>query len=337
MQEALLYKKLDDNHVQCELCNHFCVIKDKKFGICKTRTNNGGTLTSVVHGKPLSVNIDPIEKKPIYHFYPGSLSYSLGTYGCNFSCLNCHNWTWSQAEKIEEKIGKVDFVAPEKIVADAISNGCRSISYTYNEPTLSLEYYLEIMKIAHNHKLKNIWVTNGFMSEKCLSMLLPYLDAVNVDMKSYEEKFYRKYCGGKLRPVLENIKRLYDEQIHLEITTLLIPGLTDDSEMLRDLTGFIANSLDVDTPWHVTKFSSAISFELQNMTDTSDIDINRAYEIGKQSGLNFVYVGNMPGDQKENTYCHKCGELCIRRFAYRIERFDVGGSCPKCNQVLGIY
>jgi pyruvate formate lyase activating enzyme len=335
MHEALLYKKLKNNSVQCELCNHFCIIEKGQLGVCASRINVDGRLDSLVGGRSVSTTTDPIEKKPLFHFLPGSLTYSLGTYGCNFTCLNCHNWTLSQAENIQEKVEKIEEVPPEKIVFDAIQSGCRSISYTYNEPTQSVEYYLEIMKIARNNKLKNIWVTNGFMSEKCLSLIMPYLDAVNVDLKSFDGYFYKEHCGGRLEPVLKNIEILYNEQVHLEVTTLLIPGLTTSSEMLIDLSNYIA-SLDIDIPWHITKFSALISHKLTKNKDTDEKDVHSAYEIGKQAGLNFIYVGNMPGDQKENTYCHNCGELCIRRFAYRIERFDVKKACPNCSQLLGI-
>lgn len=336
MREALLYKKLKSNSVQCELCNHFCVIKNNNSGICLCRVNRGGILTNIIHGKLTSINVDPIEKKPLFHFLPGSLTYSLGTYGCNFTCKNCHNWTLSQEDNLEDKSRELEEISPEKIVEDCLQNNCKSIAYTYNEPTIPLEYYLEIMKIAHKNNLKNVWVSNGFMSEKCLSLIMPYLDAVNIDLKSFEDNTYKEYFGARLEPVLSNLKTLHNEQIHLEITTLIIPGLSNDVEMLSNISNFIANNLDVDVPWHISKFSASISYNLKHKQDTSDSDIYSAYEAGKQSGLNFIYVGNMPGDQKENTYCYNCGELCIRRFTYSVERFDINGSCPKCDHILGI-
>lgn len=336
MQEALAYKKLDNKAVQCELCNHFCFIKNNKSGICSSRTNKEGVLKNINYGKLKANNIDPIEKKPLFHFMPGSSSYSIGTYGCNLKCLNCQNWELSQEENTEEKISSLEREDPETIVEVAIMHNCKSISYTYNEPTISFEYYLDVMKIAHQKKLKNIWISNGFINQKYLKMLLPYLDAINVDLKSFEDDFYRKYCGARLEPILENLKILYNEQIHLEICSLIIPGISSDYEMLFNLCNFIAQKLDPDTPWHASKFSALASYGLKQLTDTEDNDIQNAYEAGKQAGLNFIYVGNMPGDQKENTYCPECGELCIRRFAYRIERFDVKGLCPKCSRYLGI-
>lgn len=336
MQEAKLYIQKEESVVQCKLCNHFCVIPEGQSGICLCRINEAGTLYNLLYGKPVSINIDPIEKKPLFHYLPGTLSYSLGTYGCNFTCLNCHNWVLSQENNVKEKLSKLKYISPEKIVEDALESDCRSISYTYNEPTIPFEYYLDIMKIAKKNKLKNIWVSNGYMSEAGLNAIIPYLDATNIDLKSFNSDIYQQYYGANLEPILSNLKKLHNEQVHLEITTLLIPGISNDPEMLADLTNFISNSLDPDIPWHINKFSAKISYKLQKNQDTREKDIQIAYEIGKQAGLNYIYVGNMPGDQKENTYCPNCGELCIRRFFNNVERFDRAGECPNCKQILGL-
>lgn len=336
MQEAKFYQKKEKNLVKCNLCNHFCLINKGKTGVCRVRKNIDGKLNSLVYGYPVAINVDPIEKKPLFHFLPGTFSLSLGTLGCNFFCANCQNWDISQANKIEEKIKKLDYVSPEKIIESAIGDGCSSISCTYNEPTIFTEYALDIMKLARINGLKNVWVSNGYMSNDCLKEIIPYLDAINVDLKSMDEKFYKTNCGAKLKPVLENLKTLKQEQVHLEITTLIIPTLSDDIGMLTEIADFIVNELDSDVPWHISKFSPEISWKLKKIPPTGDDIIYEAYEIGKEAGLKYVYVGNIPGDQKENTYCSKCGELAISRFGYNIERHDNNGRCAYCDKSLDI-
>ena len=334
--EARFYKKLDNNTIRCELCNRFCVIPDGKTGICRVRQNKNGKLLSLVYGYPVAVNVDPIEKKPLFHFLPGSQTYSLGTLGCNFACANCQNWDISQAKGIEEKVKQIEFISPEQIVDNALGEDCFSISYTYNEPTIFTEYALAIMKLARANDLKNIWVSNGFMSAKCLDEVISYLDAINVDLKSIDDDFYKTNCQARVQPILDSLKRLKQEQVHTEITTLIIPTLSDDRDMLKKMADFIANELDVETPWHLSKFSPAISWKLKKIPSTPDDIIYDAYEIGKQAGLKYVYVGNLPGDEKENTYCPHCGELAIRRLGYEIERYDLNGRCSYCDNSLDI-
>jgi len=336
MHEAKFYKKLKGNLIQCQLCNHFCAIKDGEVGVCRTRINKDGKLYSLVYGYPIILNVDPVEKKPLYHFQPGSFSYSLGTLGCNFACANCQNWDISQAKNIENKIKQMDKIDPDKIVEQAIGNDCKSISYTYNEPTVFAEYALDIMRLAREHNLKNIWVSNGFMSKQCLDDILPYLDAINVDLKSMDDEFYKNNCNARVKPVLNNLKIIKQAGVHLEITTLIIPTLSDSAEMLEQLANFIVAELDTDVPWHLSKFSPEISWKLKNSLPTGDDLIYRAFEIGKKAGLKYVYVGNLPGDQKENTYCPKCGELAIRRMGYHIERLDNKGRCAYCDKNLDI-
>ena len=334
MLKAKFYKQLDDSKVQCQLCNHFCVISNNQTGICRARQNQQGQLYSLVYGYPVALNIDPIEKKPLFHFQPGSLSYSLGTLGCNFSCANCQNWNISQATGIEAKTKYIDFIKPEKIVKNALATSCSSIAYTYNEPTIWTEYALDIMKLARKNKLKNVWVSNGYMSPDCLKAILPYLDAANIDLKSMDEDFYLENCGAKLGPVLDNLKRLKKEKIHTEITTLIIPSLSDEPKMLKKIAEFIASELGPEIPWHISKFSSEISWKLKNLPETEDEIIYKAYEIGKKAGLKHIYAGNMPGDKKENTYCPNCGQLAIKRLGYQIERLDKNGKCAKCGENL---
>jgi len=337
MTEGKFYKKLGHENLQCQLCQHYCFIKDKKEGICRARINRGGKLYSLVYGFPVAQNVDPVEKKPLFHYYPGSYTYSFGTLGCNLHCANCQNWQISQAKQVEEYGKKSAFISPERIVNEALSNGCRSIAYTYNEPTIFTEYALDIMKLARENELKNVWVSNGYMSRACLSAIIPYLDAINVDLKSMSEDFYKDYCGARLKPILENLKILNDSLVHLEITSLIIPGLTDDPVMLNQLAAFIAVELDLNIPWHISKFSPDISWKLKKAAATSDELVYTAWEIGREAGLNFVYAGNLPGDERENTYCPSCGELAIRRFGYEIERFDNHGRCDKCDKDLEIF
>lgn len=336
MKEASFYKAGKNNSANCFLCNHNCVIAEDQSGICSVRVNKNGKLYSLNYGYAVAQNIDPIEKKPLFHFMPGSLTYSIGGYGCNFKCENCQSYSTSQVENIAEKLAKTDFVTPERIIEEAIGNDCQSIAYTYSEPTVSSEYVLDIMRLAHANDLKNVWVSNGFMGKDCLNAILPYLDAVNLDLKSFDNDFYLHNCSAKLKPVLENLKTLKQEQVHLEITTLIIPGLSDDIDMLGELAEFIAVELDADTPWHLTKFYPDLSWKLKNLPITGEDIIYQAYEIGRDAGLKYVYVGNIPGDQKENTYCPKCDELAIRRLGYNIERFDHNGRCVYCDRSLDI-
>lgn len=349
MQEARFYKKLKDDIVQCGLCNHFCVLKSGELGFCHARKNVDGKLYSLVYGYPVSVGIDPIEKKPLFHFLPGSDSFSFGTFGCNFRCKNCQNFTISQEDKIEEKVKGEDkrgglrqgskgfpFVPPQAIVNKAKDYKCQSISYTYVEPTIFAEYALDIMKLAHREGLKNVWVSNGFMSSEALNEIMPYLDAVNIDVKSFDEDFYRSNCQARLKPILENLKVLKENKIHTEITTLLIPTLSDSPEMIKKIARFIHDELGADTPWHLSRFSPEISWKLQALPKTDLRVLEEAYEIGKTVGLKNVYLGNMAPSDKENTYCSQCGEIAIERHYYKIKRFDKNGKCRNCGADLNI-
>ena len=336
MQKALFVQSNNSKSVTCQLCNHFCVIPKGKSGLCQTRVNSNGTLEALNYGYPVALNIDPIEKKPLYHFMPGSRTFSLGTLGCNFACSNCQNWDISQAKSLQAKIKDLDYYRPERIIEETVGNDCESISFTYNEPTIFSEYALDIMKLAHQHDIKNVWVSNGYMSEECLEAIIPYLDAINVDLKSFSQDFYSNNCNARLQPILDNLIKLKQEQVHLEITTLIIPGYTDDLDTFSQIADYIVNELDGDTPWHLSRFSSSLSWKLKDSPSTPDHIIYEAHEIGKEAGLKYVYVGNVPGDQKENTYCPRCGELAIRRMGYQIERLDNQGLCSNCDRSLDI-
>ncbi len=335
MKEALLYRKLKNNKVRCYLCSHQCLINLGKRGICGVRENRRGKLYTLVYGKVIAFGVDPIEKKPLFHFLPGSLAYSLATVGCNFRCQNCQNWQISQAPRLSKRIQGFKF-SPSEIVEETLKNRCQSIAYTYTEPTIFLEYALDIMKIAKKKGLKNVWVSNGFMSSKALELISPYLDAINIDLKSFKDKTYQKYFGGRLEPVLKNLKEIKEKGIWLEVTTLIIPGVNDQEEEIRQIALFIKKELGRETPWHISKFSPEISWQMQSYSPTPKETIQKAREIGLEIGLKYVYSGNLWDDLGENTYCPKCGELNIERKGYIIRRFDKQGKCWKCGEDLDL-
>lgn len=295
MQKCELYKKLNNKRVQCQVCNHYCVIENNQRGRCGVRENQNGTLYSLVYGQPCALNVDPIEKKPLFHFLPGTSTLSIATVGCNFACWNCQNWEISQS--VKENATSDGFkqreVLPEKIVGLAIESKTPSISYTYTEPTIFLEYALDIMKLAKQAGLKNIWVSNGFFTKETFELIKPYLDAANIDLKSFDDSFYQKYCNGRLQPVLDNLKKLKPAGIWLEITTLIIPTLSDSPEMLAEMAKFIKSELGEEIPWHISRFSSAISWKLQHLPDTPLKTLKMAYEIGKETGLTNIHLGNI--------------------------------------------
>jgi pyruvate formate lyase activating enzyme len=327
MKEALFYENLDGK-IRCRLCNHQCVIKEGKRGICGVRENHGGKLYALVYGRSVSAGIDPIEKKPFFNFYPASTAYSLSTVGCNFRCLNCQNWNISQMPKGKE--GKIigEELLPERIVTEARNRGCRSIAYTYTEPTIFYEYAYDTAKLAHTEGIKNLFVTNGYTSPEAIRELSPFLDAANVDLKGFSEDFYHTMCGARLQPVLDTI-RLYKELgIWVEVTTLIIPGYSDDDAQLKGIAAFI-RSVDENIPWHVTAFYPA--YKLLDVPPTPVESLRKARRIGMDAGLRYVYEGNIPGEGGENTYCYQCGELVIKRHGFEIrENRLAGGKCPTC-------
>jgi pyruvate formate lyase activating enzyme len=336
MKEAMLYEKLPDNRIRCNLCAHRCSIIDGKKGICQVRENRDGTLYTLVYGRTISQNIDPIEKKPLFHFYPGSTAYSIATPGCNFRCAWCQNWEISQMPKQQHLIAGYE-ATPEQIVTQARRWGCRSIAYTYTEPTIFFEYAYDTARLARAAGLANIFVTNGYMTEEMLEIFQPYLDAANVDLKAFRDKTYRKYVGARLQPVLDNLKAIEQLGIWLEVTTLIIPGINDDSAELQDAAQFIVRELGADTPWHITRFFP--DYHLTDVPPTPQESLERAWEIGRSAGLRYVYLGNIPGEEKQNTYCSACGTLLIRRnifgvLANRIKK----GCCPDCGcAIAGVW
>ena len=328
MKEAMFFEKLDDKRVKCNLCRHHCVIEDGKKGICRVRENHGGVLYSLVYRKLISENIDPIEKKPLYHFYPGTTSFSVATVGCNFRCLNCQNYEISQLPKgIGQIVGRD--VAPEKIVEDALSHSCKSIAYTYTEPTIFFEYAYEIAKIATQKSLKNVFVTNGYTTREALTTIKPFLHAANVDLKSFSDETYKKLCGARLENVLDCIRSYKEMGIWIEITTLVIPEINDSESELRQIAEFI-KSVGPEIPWHVSRFYPRYRLIEKPPTPVDTLRIAR--EIGLEVGLRYVYEGNVPGEGGENTYCYKCKKVLIKRYGYQIiENNIVNLRCPGCN------
>jgi pyruvate formate lyase activating enzyme len=327
MKEAMFYKGLDGK-IKCTLCNHYCIIKEGKKGICGVRENRGGKLYSLVYGKSIAIDIDPIEKKPFFNFFPGATAYSIATVGCNFHCLNCQNWEISQMPKGKE--GKIigQELSPKEIVANAKRKGCKCIAYTYTEPTIFFEYAYDTAKLAHEQGIKNVFVTNGYTSSEAIKAIAPFLDAANIDLKGFSEDFYHKICGARLQPILDNIKLYKELGIWIEVTTLIIPGYSDDESQLREIAEFI-KSVGEDIPWHITVFYPA--FKLQDVPPTPIESLRRARKIGMDVGLRYVYEGNVPGEGGENTYCYNCGKLIIGRYGFEIRANKlINGSCPNC-------
>jgi len=334
-KEAYLYKKLINRKVQCQTCAHKCIILPQRRGICGVRENINGKLYALNYGKAIALNIDPIEKKPFFHFLPGSYSLSIATVGCNLRCLNCQNWDISQGFKEKKEIPGED-LSPKEIVKIALKNKLPSISYTYTEPTIFLEYALDTMKLAKKAGLKNNFVSNGFMSEESAQMVIPYLDANNIDLKSFSDEFYIENCGARLQPVLDTIKLMKKSGVWVEITTLAIPTLSDSEEMFRNIANFIKKELGSETPWHISQFSGAISWKLQHLPETPVETLQMGHRIGKETGLKYVYTGNIPGLPSEDTFCPKCNAIVIDRTGYIINRRDKNGKCPKCGQDLNL-
>ena len=335
MKEVYLYKRLPDKSVQCQNCAHYCVVPPGKRGVCGVRENIDGKLYALNYGKAIAVNIDPIEKKPLFHFLPGSYSLSIATVGCNFKCYSCQNWDISQMPCLTGKI-KGEDLPPEEIVKIAKKNNLPSISYTYTSPAVFSEYALDAMRLAKEQGIKNCWVSNGFWSKELFDLISPYLDAANIDLKGFTDEFYQKYCGGKLEPVLETLKRIKKAKIWLEITTLVIPELNDSEKALEGIAKFIYKELGSCVPWHISRFSGSISWKLQNTPDTPIETMKKAWQIGKKIGLKYVYTGNAPGLPSEDTFCPKCNALCIDRTGYIVNRYDKNGYCPKCGENLNI-
>lgn len=339
MIRARLYETLSGSKVKCLACNHYCTIAPGDTGICGVRENRDGQLFSLVYDRVVATAVDPIEKKPIFHFKPGSLSFSIAAPGCNFKCRFCQNADISQVSDREDPFaGRLagSAMTPETIVAKAVEHGCQSISYTYTEPTVFFELVLDTAMLAKDAGLANILVTNGFMSPKLLQASAAVLDAANVDLKSFSDKFYTRYCKGRLEPVKETLKTMVDLGIMMEVTTLVIPGLNDDPSELGRMASFIAEELGTSTPWHLSRFHPA--FQLTQTGPTPVETLEKACDIALSTGLVHVYTGNVPG-ARENTCCSACGQIVVKRFGYSVENLlTQTNKCPGCGaSVFGIY
>ncbi|MDI7261716.1 MAG: AmmeMemoRadiSam system radical SAM enzyme [Thermodesulfobacteriota bacterium] len=335
MKEAMLYSPLEGEKVGCYLCNHRCVISPSKRGICGVRENREGKLFSLVFGHPISMNVDPIEKKPLFHLLPGSTSFSIATVGCNFRCLQCQNYEISQMPADKKKIDG-SFAPPSQIVSLAKEYQCRSISYTYTEPTIYFEYAYETAVLASQEGIKNIFVTNGYMTEEALKTIQPYLDGANVDLKGFQERFYKEVCGARLKPVLENLRLMRELGIWVEITTLVIPTLNDSDKEFEEIAQFIL-SLGAEVPWHISAFYP--TYKMLNLPRTPATTLHRAKEIGMKAGLRYVYCGNIPGQGGEDTFCHQCGRNVIERVGFRVAKNDLAkGECRHCHaKIEGVW
>jgi pyruvate formate lyase activating enzyme len=336
LKEAMFYEKLEDKMVTCNLCSHRCSrIADSKRGICRVRENRDGKLYSLVYGRIAARSVDPIEKKPLFNFLPGSRSYSIATVGCNFRCDNCQNYDISQLPKERGIIVGQD-VSPEDIVLAAKLSNCESIAYTYTEPTIFFEYAYDTAKRAKKEGIKNVFVTNGYITAEALKEISPYLDAANIDLKSFSDEFYRKNCGARLKPVLDSIRLYKSLGIWTEITTLIIPTLNDSEDELQKIAEFI-KEVGEDTPWHISQFYP--TYKLIDLPRTPVSTLRKAREIGLEAGLKYVYEGNVPGEDGENTYCPNCGKLLIHRFGYHIKENKIKNSaCTYCGaKIDGIH
>lgn len=333
-KEAMLYEKLDNNGVHCYLCSHECKIAKSKLGICGVRQNTGGELYSLVYAQTIAANIDPIEKKPLFHFLPGSKSFSIATVGCNFKCGFCQNWNISQISAKNGGITSGREMLPAQVVEEAKKSGCLSISYTYTEPTIFFEYAYDTARLAKEAGLYNTFVTNGFMTRQALDTISPYLDAANVDLKSFSEDYYKKNCKAHLSPVLDSIAYMKKLDIWVEVTTLVIPGENDSEEELNQIAGFIAQ-VDKNIPWHISRFHPDYQFSDRSATPLNTLQM--AMEIGKKCGLNYVYPGNVA--EESDTRCPQCGELLIKREYYRALTVNLkNGKCKSCESYInGIW
>ena len=332
-KEAMLYKKLENQKVSCFLCSHRCMIGDSQYGVCGVRRNEKGTLFSYVYGEVIASHVDPIEKKPLYHFLPGSKSYSIATMGCNFRCGFCQNWEISQLSKRDGSLGGYE-LKPEEVVREAKKYGCKSISYTYTEPTIFFEYAYDTARIAKKEGIYNNFVTNGYMTKEALDAIESYLDAANVDLKSFRDEYYKTICMGRLQPVLDSIRYMRKLDIWVEITTLIIPGENDSEAELNDIAGFLAE-VDKNMPWHISAFHP--DYKFKDYSPTPIETLRKAKEIGKKNGLRYIYMGNVL--EGGDTHCHNCNELLVKRSYFAPEVMNINaGKCPSCGtKIPGLW
>jgi pyruvate formate lyase activating enzyme len=331
LKQALFQQQKEDRKVLCGLCSHRCLIPDGKRGICSVRENRDGILYSLVYDKVIAQNVDPIEKKPLFHFLPGSTSYSIATPGCNFRCLHCQNADISQLPRDRGGAVMGQEFPPPSIVEHARSYRCASISYTYTEPTIYFELAYDTAQAAVREGLRNVFVSNGYITPEALQTIAPVLHAANIDLKGFSEEFYRKVCGAKLQPVLDAIRLYKKLGIWLEITTLIIPGHNDSEAELRQIAEFI-RSVGEEIPWHVSRFHP--TYKLLDQPITPVATLHKARQIGLDAGLRYVYQGNVPGDG-EDTACWSCKKTLVKRVGFGIRENKVKhGTCGYCGAIM---
>jgi pyruvate formate lyase activating enzyme len=335
MKKAMFYESEGSNQVRCGLCRFHCLIKDGARGICGVRENRAGILYSLVYGKICAEHVDPIEKKPLYHVMPGSTTYSIASVGCNFHCHQCQNYSISQVAPHAAIQGMAQ--TPADIVKQAQATRCKSISYTYTEPTIFYEFAYDTAQLARQAGLKNMFVTNGYISKAALTQIAPFLDAANIDIKGFSEEFYRNIIHARLAEVLDSIIEYRKQGIWLELTTLIIPGLNDSDADLQGIAAFIKSNLGPDIPWHVSQFFP--TYQLTDRPRTPVATLKKARDIGLAAGLRHVYEGNVPGAGGENTYCPSCSSLLVERYGFTIiANRLIKGACPDCStSIAGIY
>lgn len=333
IKEALMYNKLANDNVQCKLCAHRCIISNNKRGFCKVRENKNGTLYTLNYGMISSQAIDPIEKKPLYHFYPGTQAYSIGTIGCNFRCKHCQNWSISQQEI--SNVRTID-LSPLDVIKNVLNANAKTIAWTYNEPTIWYEYTLDCAKLAKEEGIATAYVTNGYITPEALKNIAPYLDAFRVDIKSFNNDFYKDIASAKLQPVLDATKCAHNLGLHVEIINLIIPGKNDDIEDISLMIQWILDNLGPDTPVHFTRFYP--QYKIKNLTPTPIEKLEHAHEVARRSGLNYVYIGNIPGNTAENTYCPKCNNSIIQRGPFSDLKCNITSDkkCTYCGNEISI-
>ena len=336
LHPARLWNPLKDGKVQCRLCSHFCIIDEQEHGKCGVRQNVDGQLMTRTYELVAALNVDPVEKKPLYHFLPGTDTFSLGTQGCNFGCTFCQNASLSQHPKTGREITG-QRVTPEVLVEATIAHKCDSISYTYSEPTIFFELMQDTARLAHSKGLKNIMVSNGFQSPDCIEELTGLIDAANIDLKAFNDDFYRNTCGGRLNPVLDNLKHMKKNGWWVEVTTLLIPGKNDSPDELKQLAAFIADELGREVPWHISRFHP--DYKMQDCPVTPMEALQKARKAGTNAGLEYVYIGNVPGNDNSATLCPDCKKELVKRFGFEMTNVGLAdGMCKYCGcKINGVF
>jgi len=330
VKEALWWKQVGDT-ILCELCPHRCKIAENRFGICSVRQNIDGKFYTLAYGHPVAIHLDPIEKKPLYHYFPGSEILSIGTIGCNLFCEFCQNWDIARATAGDVKNRYID---PEDIIESALSSGALGIAFTYNEPTIFGEYMLDIARLARDAGLKTVMVSNGYITLEAIGDIYPFIDAANIDLKAFSKEFYLRYCKGDLQSVLDALLEIKRQGTFLELTTLIIPGLNDDATEIEGMTDWIVKNLGVDTPLHFSAFHP--SFKMMQMQRTSKTDLDSARKIAINSGLRYIYEGNVAALKESNTYCYSCGQLLIERRGYTVEQKNLQGNICSCGVKIAV-